>query len=201
VRALWRGLRRLVCAAVLLGLAWAGGLAWFTAGLDDGMPAPDTATDAIVVLTGGKGRIGAGLDLLEAGKGRKLFVSGVPPGVAIESMLGQNPAAARWIECCIVLGHAADNTVGNAAETARWLGEEHYRSLRLVTANYHMRRALLEFRRVLPGDVLVVPDPVDPGGMPPGLQRAASPVVMIEYTKYLVALVRPFVGIDPEPRA
>ena len=197
--ALRRGLRFIAAAAIILALAWGAGLAWFTAGLDQGLPAPDTATDAIVVLTGGKGRITAGLDLLVAGKGRKLFVSGVNPGVTIESMIG--PAAARWVECCIVLGHAADNTVGNAVETAHWLAEQHYHSLRLVTANYHMRRALLEFGRALPGDVQVVPDPVDPGGMPHGMRRAASPVVMIEYTKYLVALVRPLIGIDPETRA
>ncbi|HLY55685.1 MAG TPA: YdcF family protein [Stellaceae bacterium] len=193
------GLRFVAGVAIVLALAWGAGLVWFTAGLDDGVPAPDTATDAIVVLTGGKGRITAGLDLLAAGKGRKLFVSGVNPGVTAESIAG--PSAGRWAECCIVLGHAADNTIGNAVETARWLAEQHYHSLRLVTANYHMRRALLEFGRVLPSDVTVVPDPVDPGGMPSGLRRVASPVVMIEYTKYLIALVRPLVATDREAGA
>lgn len=196
-----RALGRAGRLVLLLGAAWAGGLVWFTLGLDDGKPAPETSTDAIVVLTGGRGRIETGVDLLQAGRAKKLFISGVPPGVPVVEMLHQSAGAEHLAACCIVLGHAADNTIGNAAETVRWLAEEGYRSLRLVTADYHMRRALLEFRRVLPADDLLVPDPVDSGGPRRGLWRATSPAVITEYIKYLGALVRPYLQAERDRRA
>jgi uncharacterized SAM-binding protein YcdF (DUF218 family) len=185
------------CIAVVAAI-WLAGLAWFVYGLDGGSPAPDATTDAIVVLTGGSQRLDSGLSLLVAGKAKKLFVSGVHPGVAQQDMFRGRQDAERWIECCVVLGHAADNTEGNAVETEEWLRAEGYHSLRLVTANYHMRRALLEFRRVLPPEDLIVPDPVAPEA-----GHGASRVVVVEYMKYLGALLRPLVrpllGPAPSP--
>jgi uncharacterized SAM-binding protein YcdF (DUF218 family) len=191
------GLRIAAVLGVALLGAWLGGLIWFTSDLDAPSSAPDTVTDAIVVLTGGAGRLDAGLDLLRAGKARKLFISGVPPGVteSAEVRLTRNPPA--WITCCVVLGHEAGNTIGNAVETAAWLRREGYRSLRLVTANYHMRRALLEFRRALPPDTRIVPEPVLPDferRAPWWRWRGSERVVLVEYTKYLFALVRPLIG-------
>ena len=101
----------------------------------------------------------------------------------------QAPAA---VECCIVLGYAADDTRGNAAETAAWLRQESYSSFRLVTANYHMPRSLLEFRRALP-NADIVPHPVAPTNVHveewwrwPG----TTILLVTEYNKYLVALLR-----------
>ena len=122
---------------------------------------PDTKTDAIVVLTGGSQRLASGLDLLAAGKARKLFVSGVHQGVAIGDLLRVSHHGADWLACCIVLGHEANSTLGNALETAAWMHREGYKSLRLVTANYHMRRSLLEFERVMP-DIRIIAHPVFP---------------------------------------
>jgi len=138
-------------AGVVL-LLWLGGFVWFVGSslwvrVDRASP-----TDAIVVLTGGKMRLETGLELLEAGKAGKLFVSGVNPAVDRDTLLrALGPAAAREA-CCIVLGHTADNTVGNALETAVWMQQEGYRSLRLVTSWYHMHRSLLEFGRAIWGD-------------------------------------------------
>jgi uncharacterized SAM-binding protein YcdF (DUF218 family) len=190
VRPLARGLRRALRTALFLALLWLGGLVWFVADLGAVRGPSDEAADAVVVLTGGSRRLEVGLELLEAGKGRKLFLSGVPQGVGLESVLRQNAAAERLGACCIVLGHEAGDTIGNAEETARWLDREGFRSLHLVTADYHMRRALLEFGRVLPRDDRVIPEPVEPEGARPGIWRAASRVVVIEYTKYLGALAR-----------
>jgi uncharacterized SAM-binding protein YcdF (DUF218 family) len=100
-----------------------------------------------------------------------------------------------------VLGHEADNTLGNAVETAQWMRQEGFRSLRLVTANYHMPRSLLEFSRVMP-ETRIVANPVFPD-----LVRQerwwASPIsatlVLAEYHKYLLSLVRPLVVRDGEP--
>jgi uncharacterized SAM-binding protein YcdF (DUF218 family) len=173
----------------LLGLLWLGGFAWFAASswwvsVDRASP-----TDAIVVLTGGKMRLETGLALLAAGKAGKLFVSGVNPAVDRDTLLrALGPAAARGA-CCIVLGHTADNTVGNALETAVWMRQEGYRSLRLVTSWYHMHRSILEFRRAMPR-VRVVAHPVfalesDPEGWRGWF--AAGHRVLAEYNKFLAA--------------
>jgi len=189
-----RAARHLLFALSLIGAAWLGGLIWFAEGIprDRDAPPPPQATDAVVVLTGGPARLRAGLAELEAGRARKLFVSGVNPRVELSELLrtaGQPAAAA---ECCIVLGYAADNTAGNAAETRQWMEREGYRSLRLVTASYHMRRSLAEFRRAMPMTEIVA-HPVFPETFMrnswwsyPGTLA----LVLSEYHKYLAVLLR-----------
>jgi uncharacterized SAM-binding protein YcdF (DUF218 family) len=185
---------------LLLALAWAGGLVWFAAGIDTPTEDPSSPTDAIVVLTGGSQRIDAGFRLLVEGKAKKLLVSGVHEGVDMSEVLKTSPQTPQWVECCVVLGHSADNTVGNALETAQWLSTEHYRSIRLVTAGYHMRRSLLEFRRLLPPDITIIAHPVFPEAVRPGtwwFSRAGAGIIVIEYVKYLGALVRPLFIPNP----
>jgi uncharacterized SAM-binding protein YcdF (DUF218 family) len=188
----WR-LRRIVPALLVAGPAlWLAGLAWFSATIPVEVGDPDTATDAIVVLTGGSQRLAAGLELLAAGKAKALFVSGVHQGVPLADLLRTVHPAPHDLPCCIVLGHAADNTVGNAAETGAWMQREGYVSLRLVTASYHMRRSLFEFARAMP-DVRLIPHPVFPERV--RLQRWwASPgtvaLIVGEYDKYLGAVLR-----------
>lgn len=188
-----RLIRRLRSLAVTLLIFWLGGLVWFVASsvlvtVDRASP-----TDAIVVLTGGRLRLEAGLALLAAGKARKLFVSGVNPRVDRDALLRALGPAAEREACCIILGHTADNTFGNARETAVWMHQEGYRSLRLVTSWYHMRRSLLEFSRAMP-PVTIVAHPVfaphfDPEGWRGWL--AAVPLVIGEYHKYMAAWLRP----------
>ncbi|RAU22817.1 YdcF family protein [Paramagnetospirillum kuznetsovii] len=187
-------------ACMLVG-AWAGGLIVFAATMAATVEDRDTATDAVVVLTGGSERLAGGLALLEQGKGRKLLVSGVHKGVDLAELLRRAGRPPADTHCCIALGHAADDTVGNAAETAAWMAEEHFASLRLVTASYHMQRAMLEFRRAMPG-VLIVAHPVFPDAFKkdqwwrwPGTAH----LLATEYTKYLGALARPlFIPKPPE---
>lgn len=161
--AMVRTARRLIVALVLVGAIWVAGLVWFAESIPrpGGAPVPDTRTDAVVVLTGGPLRLRTGLTLLEEGKARKLFVSGVNPRVEMAELLRTAEKTTSQADCCIVLGYAADNTTGNANETRGWMEREGYRSLRLVTASYHMRRSLLEFRRAMPG-ITVVAHPVFP---------------------------------------
>lgn len=163
---------------------------------------PASSTDAIVVLTGGRLRLEAGLALLAEGRAKKLFISGVNPRIDRDVLLrALGPAAAREA-CCIVIGHAADNTFGNARETADWMHDEGYRSLRLVTSWYHMRRSLLEFGRAMPR-VAIVAHPVfahrlDPEGW--WGWHGALAVVIGEYHKYLAAWLRPLLDrIFPPP--
>jgi uncharacterized SAM-binding protein YcdF (DUF218 family) len=183
---LWAGF-----AAALLA-AWLVGLIWFAETLPRAAAAPGTTTDAVVVLTGGADRLKVGVDILARARARKLFVSGVHRGVDVAQILRLVKKQGKELDCCMVLGHSADDTRGNAAETARWMKKEGFRSLRLVTANYHMRRSRLEFGRVMP-EVLIVPHPVFPQGFKadrwwlwPGTLR----LVVSEYVKYLIALAR-----------
>ncbi|HEX3860590.1 MAG TPA: YdcF family protein [Stellaceae bacterium] len=179
--------------AVVLCVLWLGGLACFVAsslwiGGDAAQP-----TDAIVVLTGGRLRLEAGLSLLADGKAKKLFISGVNQRVDRDELLHVLGPAAERAACCIVLGHEADNTLENALETAGWMREERYRSLRLVTSWYHMRRSLLEFGRVMP-QIAIVPHPVFAQHVDPerwwNLHGAAL-LIVSEYGKYLAAWSRP----------
>ena len=163
----------------------------------------DGPTDAIVVLTGGRLRLEAGLALLEDGKAKKLFISGVNPRVDRDVLLralGHDPEREA---CCIVLGREADNTFGNARETAAWMHDEGYRSLRLVTSWYHMRRSLLEFGRAMPR-IAIVAHPVfaqhvDPEGW--WGSHGAIAIVVGEYHKYLAAWLLPLfeLAFPPPP--
>ncbi len=169
-----------------------------------GDPAP---TDAIVVLTGGSDRIAAGLTLLEAGKAKKLFVSGVHPGVELADLLKldwPSPEAepiSPVLSGRIALGHESGDTFGNAEETAVWMRANRLRSMRLVTADYHMRRALIEFKMAGP-DLGILPNPVrssvaerwrhDP---------AAFRLLIVEYGKYIVAKWRYLLARANESKA
>jgi uncharacterized SAM-binding protein YcdF (DUF218 family) len=117
----------------------------------------DSKTDAIIVLTGGGDRLAEGFRLLDRGLAKRLLVSGVASGVTLPQLidrLGDQrdtvPDAAE-LACCVTLGYEAESTVGNADESAEWLRSNGAKSVRLVTANYHMQRSLLEFRRKVPG--------------------------------------------------
>ncbi|HEV8015483.1 MAG TPA: YdcF family protein [Stellaceae bacterium] len=188
-RALRFGLALIAALLVL----WLVGLWRFAAAIPRAVDEPERATDAIVVLTGGARRVEGGLQLLAEGKAKKLFISGVYRGVDVTELLRVSRQSPDSVACCVVLGHAADNTVGNARETAQWMASEGFHSLRLVTASYHMPRSMLEFGRAMP-DKEIVPNPVFPEALrdaPWWRSRANALLIAEEYTKYLVALVRP----------
>ena len=147
--------------AGLLAIGWLAGLQFFASSLPDAVVTRAGQTDAIVVLTGGSGRLIEGLDLLKQGRAEKLFVSGVYRGVDVEELLHVTQSGGEPLARKIALGHEADDTLGNAQETAKWIGKEGFSSLRLVTAAYHMPRSLFEFRRAMP-DVEIVSHPVFP---------------------------------------
>jgi uncharacterized SAM-binding protein YcdF (DUF218 family) len=150
-------------------------------------------TDAIVVLTGGSLRLQSGIELLREGKGRKLFVSGVNQQVDLDELLRVSGNTTDWAWCCVALGHEADNTLGNAYETAQWVHREGFHSLRLVTAWYHMRRSLLEFDRALP-EIDIVAHPVFPDRVKQEhwwTWRGTAALLVGEYVKYQAALFRP----------
>jgi uncharacterized SAM-binding protein YcdF (DUF218 family) len=190
---LWGALRRLAMAAATCCFLWLAGLLWFaTPPAVESRAAP---TDAIVVLTGGSLRIQSGIELLREGKGRKLFVSGVSQQVDLDDLLRISGSAPDWAQCCVVLGREADNTLGNAHETARWIRSQGFRSLRLVTAWYHMPRSRLEFDRAMP-EIEIVAHPVFPDQVKQEhwwAWRGTAALLVGEYSKYLAALFRPLI--------
>jgi uncharacterized SAM-binding protein YcdF (DUF218 family) len=191
---LWGALWRVTIVAAGCGLLWLAGLLWFV-----NPPATDTRaapTDAIVVLTGGSLRLQSGFELLREGKGRVLFVSGVNPEVALDDVLRISGNAPDWALCCVTLGHQAENTLGNADETARWIRSRGLHSLRLVTAWYHMPRSRLEFSRVMP-EIEIVAHPVFPEQVKQQhwwAWRGSGVLLVSEYVKYLAAVSRPLWG-------
>jgi len=184
---------RLLLPILALALAvWAGGFFNYAASIPRVVEDTDRQTDAIVVLTGGSLRLEVGLRLLQAGLAERLLVSGVNPEVSREALLRLLPEWTEALNARIDIDYAANNTVGNAAETAIWLREREYRSLRLVTANYHLRRSLLEFRDAMPG-IDIVPHPVFPEDFHledwwrwPG----SAMLIFSEYNKVLMAHLR-----------
>src|SRR5712691_815338 len=121
-------LRRVAIVGAGICLLWLAGLIWFA--IPPSVELRTAPTDAIVVLTGGSLRLQSGFELLREGKGGKLFVSGVDQQVDLDDLLRASGTAAAWAQCCVVLGHEANNTLGNAHETARWIRSQGFRSLR-----------------------------------------------------------------------
>ena len=192
--ALARPMRRKLGWSALLLLAvaalWIGGFFWFAQQIPQAVADLESDTDAIVVLTGGSLRVQSGLSLLAAGKAKKLFISGVYHGTDVAALLRISHQSPEHVACCIVLGHEADNTLGNALETAQWMHQEGFRSLRLVTASYHMPRSMLEFSRAMP-EVRIVAHPVFPERDHADrwwTSPRAFAHVLAEYHKYLLAL-------------
>ena len=175
-------IRRFVSFIILF---WALGFALFAVTLPG--PASSRPTDAVVVLTGGPGRVKRGLDLLEAGQAKRMLVSGVDRRVKPHELAAEYGVQHRLVDCCVDLGHDSVDTRSNAEETAAWAKRRHLRSIRLVTTDWHMPRAHYELSRMVDPDVEIVADAVvsQPGLM--GLLK--------EYNKYLLRRLAAPIGI------
>ena len=174
----------------LLTILWSVGLIWFVSVVPRTVNDPVSQTEAIVVPTGGYGRLLAGLELLRAGQADQLFISGAYSGVTLLDLLGEN--LEDQPDCCIEIGHNAEDTYQNAGETAAWMAAHGFQSLRLVTGNYHMPRAILEFRRAMP-DVKLVENPIFSQHVKVDdwwRYRGTAGLLASEYVKYLLALIR-----------
>lgn len=142
----------------LLLIAWLLGFAWFAALLPQ--PLEGGKTDAAIVLTGGEGRVARGLAVLRKGWTGKLLVSGVDREVRPREFVAAYGIAPRQMACCVTLGFESVDTRSNALEAARWIARNKFRSVRLITTDWHMRRAAFELGRVSPKGVKVVADAV-----------------------------------------
>ena len=185
---------------------WAVGLLAFSARGQRSTPAPEpTPAQGVVVLTGpASQRITEAVKLLEGGKGQRLLVSGVNPDATRKDIKDVSKATQRLYDCCVDLGFKAEDTRGNAQETAAWSRRHGYSRLLVVTADYHMPRAILELRGAMPRATLS-PYPVETAGLDAetwwktslGARR-----MILEYCKYLAILAREaFLSLGPDDPA
>lgn len=161
--------------AAFLLLIWLFGFFWFAVTLP--RPAEAERTDAVIVLTGGPGRIPRSLAVLRRGLAPHLLVSGVDPEVRLHEFAREYDVSDRLMQCCITLGYRAFDTRSNAVEAANWLRTNRARTVRLVTTDWHMRRAAFELGRELPEGTTMVRDAVRSH---PSLQ-----ILFLEYHKLL----------------
>lgn len=194
-----KGLFALLVAAAI----WAAGLLAFAERVERSTPAPEPAVaDGVVALTGAGSneRIGAAVELLADGKARRMLVSGVSREASREDIRVVSRAVRRLYDCCVDLGFDAANTLGNARETQEWARAMRYDSLIVVTADYHMPRAMLELRGAMP-DKRLTPYPVATSVMNAGRwwrTSGAARLMVTEYCKYLAILGREAVlGLGP----
>jgi uncharacterized SAM-binding protein YcdF (DUF218 family) len=166
-------------------LGWVLGFAWFALMMP--MPAAPQKTDAIVVLTGGPGRIDRALERLEAGDAKRLLISGVDRDVKPHELALQYKRPRALFDCCVALGFEATDTRSNASEVADWVARRNYQSIRLITTDWHMRRAHFEIARLLPADTVVVADAVR--------SRPELVTLVREYHKYLVGRAGGLLGL------
>jgi uncharacterized SAM-binding protein YcdF (DUF218 family) len=159
---------------------------------------PSSKADGIVVLTGGSSRVSDAMELLAGGYGKRLLISGVHPTNAasdISRSLPENqslPDNQSLLGCCVDLDRSAVNTRSNAAETRRWARERGFKSLIVVTSNYHMPRAIVELSHAMP-DVELIPFSVigDKWRDEPWWTSGATlRLLLSEYVKYVAAEVR-----------
>lgn len=184
-------LRTIVFVSLLALGGWTAGLIAFSAKVPSRGSSSTETTDAIVVLTGGSGRLRAGLDLLLAGQAEQMFISGVYRGVDVTQLLAILKQRPDEVENRISIGNAVD-TIENALETRIWMQKQGYGSLRLVTAAYHMPRSLLEFESAMP-DIRIEPHPVFPEHVKQEYWWAwpgTMALMVSEYNKYVVAWLR-----------
>ncbi len=144
----------------LLLLLYALGFVLFAVTLGRPAKADEPKTDAAVVLTGGSGRIERAIDIMRDGKARRLLVAGADPLVTKADLARRLGGSERVLRCCVDLGSESVDTRSNAEEAQRWLKKNGYRSLRLITSDWHMRRAGYEFRKVLGSEYELVIDAV-----------------------------------------
>ncbi|MET0137789.1 MAG: YdcF family protein [Sphingobium sp.] len=169
----------------LILLVWIASFALFATFLPPA--AGEDRTDAIVVLTGSAGRIERGGALLKRGRAERMLISGVDRDAGKYSISRTYHIPIKTMRSQVDLGHEAIDTRSNAIETAAWIRRRNYRSVRLITADWHMRRARYELERQLPASVRILSDAVP---TQPSLR-----ILLREFHKYALRRIAGLAGI------
>jgi uncharacterized SAM-binding protein YcdF (DUF218 family) len=190
-------MRRLTVPIAAGALSLLAGLVLFAAFVGHYTPVTVAASQAsprtaIVVLTGGERRVGEGLRLFSEGYAQRVLISGTNPNTTRHDLRRISNLDATLFDCCVDLGYAAQDTIGNADETRVWAEAWGFKRLIVVTSNYHMPRSLLELARVMP-DVELVAHPVMSRSYRAHtwwLDPLAIRIVVGEYLKFIPTTVR-----------
>jgi uncharacterized SAM-binding protein YcdF (DUF218 family) len=174
-------LRRVVSLVVLI---WLLGFIWFALALPQ--PRENTKSEAVVVLTGGGGRIDRGLEALHRGWARRMLVSGVDREVRASEFEAEYKVPPPLMTCCITLGFQSVDTRSNAREAVHWIAANRFKSVRLVTTDWHMRRAAMELGWMLPEEVVLIRDAVP--------SQPSLRILFLEYNKLLARVAQHLVG-------
>lgn len=186
------GVRLIFDGVLFLFVLFVIGFIVFTNGIDRVQGQPQQRADGIAVLTGGVARIEQAMALLAAGKAQRVLITGVNRTTTVAELKQLASQGGQYFTCCVDIDKEARNTIDNATETSEWVALHHYRSIIVVTSNYHMPRALAELARVMPGVTLIPYSVVDNNvhldrwWTYPGTTR----LLLSEYQKYLPALAR-----------
>jgi uncharacterized SAM-binding protein YcdF (DUF218 family) len=185
--------RTAIAVSIIAGIAFVLGFFAFAERIGTlQTPGALAAADGIVVLTGGQSRLEAAVSLLASAKGKRLLISGVHPTIGKSDVLRATGGNPDLFKCCVDIGHEALQTVGNAAETTKWVRDNDYSSIILVTNNYHMPRSLLEMERVMKG-VRITPYPVVNSDLTGGSWMTRPDTVRVllgEYVRYVGSMGR-----------
>jgi uncharacterized SAM-binding protein YcdF (DUF218 family) len=182
----------IVAVLAITFAAAAAGFAGFISQLRGIEAKPSRTADGIVVLTGGSSRVSDAMELLADGYGQRLLISGVHPTSAVSDISRSLTDNQSLLNCCVDLDYSAVNTRSNAAETRRWAHERGFKSLIVVTSNYHMPRAIVELSHAMP-DITLIPFAVvgDKWRDEPWWTNGATMRLLLsEYVKYVAAEVR-----------
>ncbi|EJF87707.1 YdcF family protein [Bartonella rattimassiliensis] len=176
--------------AIIIFIFWGGFIIFSekTERLFPPMPLPKA--DAIIVLTGGENRIETGLHLLQKGLGSRLFISGVNTTTNLKNFMHNMHINPRLVSCCIDIGHKATNTRGNAKESAVWIKKHHYKSLYIVTHDYHIWRSMRELKYLMP-DIHFIAYPVKKSKAKSTIQQLNQTRILIfQYIKTLQVYIK-----------
>ncbi len=186
---------RFLTTVILVALAYALAFGLWVS-LLPATPDITPQADGIVALTGGGPRLDIAVALFEKGVGQRLLISGAGLATTRDTLKNVTHGGARF-DCCADIGYAAEDTHGNAVEAAGWVHGHQYRSIVVVTARYHMPRAMREFASVMP-DVTLLPYPVDQDNIDlSGWWQHPRTVLLLhrEFAKYLASLMVTTLGL------
>lgn len=171
--------------AAIVVLAWVLGFIWFAIALPQPLAGGKSA--AVAVPTGGKGRIDRGISVVEQGLAQQMLVSGVGKEVKPHEFAIEHKAPPALMACCITLGYESVDTRSNATEIARWLKANGHASVRLVTSDWHMRRAAYDLRIAMNDKTELIEDAV--------ATRPTFAMLFLEYNKYVARRIAGLVGL------
>lgn len=181
---------RVISKTIFLSLviAWFLGLFLFIGEIPRNYEESDKIADAAIVLTGGDKRIEEGVRLFKEKIAKKIFITGVSTKIKDKQEI---PFVKQLKKKDFVeIGTEATSTNGNALEARDWIKKNNIKTIKIITANYHMPRSIVEFKRYNP-DIIIEPHPVFPNKFDIHnwwSDKNSIILILKEYTKYIYVL-------------